>query len=132
MTKKVKLAEAEWKIMLLLWKKAPLSCRQLEDLLKAETGWTRHTIISFLKRMLAKEAIRVEKASPAKLYYPLLDRNEVVLDETRSFIAKLFDGRLGLMASLLVENDDISDEEINEMLSILQKARSKGREGGEV
>ena len=89
MEKKIKLAETEWKIMLLLWKQSPLSCRQIEDRLKEETGWTRHTIISFLKRMIAKEAVRMEESSPVRLYYPLLDREEAVLDETRSFIAKL-------------------------------------------
>jgi len=132
MDKKVKLADAEWKIMLQLWKDSPLSCRQLEDRLKEETGWTRHVIISFLKRMIVKETIRMEDASPVKLYYPILDRDEVVLEETRTFITKLFDGSLGLMTSFLVENNDITEEEINTMMDILHKARSKDGEDGVV
>lgn len=120
--KKVKLTDTEWKIMMLLWEESPLTVRQMEDALKEETGWTRHTIISFLKRMIEKGYIRMEEGSPARLYYPLLDKNETVLQETRSFAKKIFDGKVGLLVSSLVESEDITEDEINSMIKSLKQA----------
>lgn len=119
---KAKLTDTEWIIMMLLWEKSPLTCRQIEDDLKEETGWSRHTIISFLKRMQKKNYIRMEEANPARLYYPLLDKNETVLQETRSFAKKIFDGKMGLLVSSLVDSEDITKDEINSMLQSLKKA----------
>ncbi|MBU5425994.1 BlaI/MecI/CopY family transcriptional regulator [Tissierella pigra] len=119
---KTKLTDTEWKIMMLLWEKNPLTCRQMEDDLKEETGWSRHTIISFLKRMQKKNYIRMEEANPARLYYPLLNKDETVLQETRSFVEKIFDGKMGLLVSSLVDSEDITKDEINSMLQSLKKA----------
>ncbi|WMM26374.1 BlaI/MecI/CopY family transcriptional regulator [Tissierella sp. MB52-C2] len=119
---KTKLTDTEWKIMMLLWEKNPLTCRQIEDDLKEETGWSRHTIISFLKRMQKKNYIRMEEANPARLYYPLLNKDETVLQETRSFVKKIFDGKMGLLVSSLVDSEDITKDEINSMLQSLKEA----------
>ncbi len=123
--KRVTLSDSEWKIMKLLWKYSPLSCRQIEDALKEGTGWTRHDIFSFLKRMERKGAIRREDITP-QLYYPLLDYNEALSGETRSFVGKLWDGNLGLMVSTIIKNEQLSGEEINEMMKALQEAKEQG------
>lgn len=120
--KKVKLTDTEWKIMMLLWEGSPLTVRYMEDALKDETGWTRHTIISFLKRMIEKGYIHMEEGSPARLYYPLLDKNETVLQETRSFAEKIFNGKVGLLVSSLAESEDITEDEINSMIKSLKQA----------
>lgn len=124
-SKKVALSDAEWKIMRLLWERSPLSCRQIEDALKEETGWSRHDIFSFLKRMEAKGALRREDANP-QLYYPLLDYNEAVTGETRSFVGKLWNGNLGLMVSTMIKNEQLDEEEIDELLKALQAAKRGG------
>ena len=123
--KKAALSDAEWKIMRLLWERAPLSCREIEDALKEETGWTRHDIFSFLKRMEAKGALRKEDANP-QLYYPLLDYDEAVTGETRSFVGKLWNGNLGLMVSTMIKNEQLDEEEIDELLKALQAAKRGG------
>lgn len=120
--KKAKLTDTEWKIMMLLWKKSPLTVRQIEDMLKEETGWTRHSIISFLKRMMKKNYVRMEETKPARLYYPLLDKNETMLQETRLFAKKIFAGKMGLLVSSLADSEDITKDEINSMLQSLEQA----------
>jgi len=129
--KNVKLTDTEWKIMMLLWERSPLTCRQIEDSLKEETGWTRHTIISFLKRMMAKGYIYMEEGNPAKLYYPLLDKNDTVLQETRSFVEKIFNGKLGLLVSSLAESEDITEDEINSMINFLKQVLAEKEEKNE-
>ena len=47
----MKLSDGEWKIIQLLWKESPQTIIQLTKALDEETGWTKHTVISYLKRM---------------------------------------------------------------------------------
>ncbi len=49
--------EAEWKILELLWQHGPRSMPEIIRALEPETGWTRHTVITLLKRMQAKGTV---------------------------------------------------------------------------
>lgn len=124
---KIKLSDAEWKIMQVLWTDAPQTYKQIEEALKEETSWSKHTILSFLKRMCEKGAIRAEQAKPAKHYYPVADKELLVSDETQSFAKKVFGGDWGLMLSSLTAQS-VSETEIDEMLAMLQQAKEDNKQ----
>lgn len=128
----VKLSEAEWKVMSLLWQEAPQTMMQITNHFKETTGWTKHTVMTFLRRMEEKSAIHHEEGEKAKLYYPDIKKDEAVLQETEDFLDKVFDGRMGLMLNTMVEKNALSKEEIAEMHEILsraEKSKEQGRNG---
>ena len=123
----IKLSEAEWKVMTLLWQDAPQTMMQLTNHFKDSTGWSKHTVMTFLRRMEEKEAIYHVDGERAKLYYPEIGRDEAVLQETEEFLKKVFDGRMGLMLNTMVEKRAVSREEIAEMYEILRRAEEENR-----
>ncbi|MDE6993809.1 MAG: BlaI/MecI/CopY family transcriptional regulator [Lachnospiraceae bacterium] len=123
----IKLSEAEWKVMTLLWQDAPQTMMQLTNHFKDSTGWSKHTVMTFLRRMEEKEAIYHVDGERAKLYYPEIGRDEAVLQETEEFLEKVFDGRMGLMLNTMVEKRAVSREEIAEMYEILRRAEEENR-----
>lgn len=123
----VRLSEAEWKVMSLLWQESPQTMMQITNHFKATTGWTKHTVMTFLRRMEEKDAIHHEDGERAKLYYPNVNREEAVLQETEEFLEKVFEGRMGLMLNTMVERKALSKEEIAEMYEILHKAEKESR-----
>lgn len=125
--KKLNISDAEWKIMNLLWEQAPRTMMQLTNALKPETGWTKHTVMSFLKRMEEKGALHYEEGEKAKLYYPDLERGEAVLQETEDFLDRVFQGKLGMMLNTMVQQKVFSQEELAELHKILEQA-GKDRE----
>lgn len=118
----IRLSEAEWKVMNALWEEAPRTIMQLTHCFQETTGWTKHTIMTFLKRMEEKGAVRYEAGQRAKLYYPNIERTEAVLQETEEFLERVFDGRLGLMLNTMVEQKALSGKEISELYEILRQA----------
>ena len=54
------LTDAEWKLMHRLWEQSPQTITQLTAALSAETGWEKHTVITMLTRLEAKDAVRHE------------------------------------------------------------------------
>lgn len=120
----IRLSEAEWKVMNALWEKAPQTMMQLTRCFQETTGWTKHTVMTFLKRMEDKGAVYYEAGARAKLYYPKIERREAVLQETEEFLERVFDGRMGLMLNTMVEQKALSGKEIAELYEILKRAEA--------
>lgn len=125
----VRLSEAEWKVMGALWEEAPQTIMQMTRRFQETTGWTKHTIMTFLRRMEDKGAVRYEAGERAKLYYPQIERQEAALQETEDFLERVFEGRMGLMLNTMVEQKALSGKEISELYEILKQAEEQqGRE----
>ncbi len=116
----VKLSDAEWKILELLWKQGPMTLTEITYALEEETGWQRTTIVSFLKRMEAKDAVYHIEGERAKMFYPKVEQSETKLKETQSFLDKVYRGNVGLMLSNMIKQEALSEEEIENLFSILK------------
>ncbi len=127
----IRLSEAEWKVMNVLWEEAPQTMMQLTRRFQESTGWTKHTIMTFLKRMEDKGAVFYESGVRAKLYYPKIERQEAVLQETEEFLERVFDGKMGLMLNTMVEQKALSGKEIAELYEILRRAEADADAGTE-
>ena len=121
----VNLSDNEWKLMNLLWADAPRTITELGYQLKEDTGWSKHTVISMLSRLEAKGAVRHEEGARAKQFYPAIDPEGTKIRETQSFLERLYNGSLGLMLNTLVQEREISKEEIDELYAILKKAEEE-------
>lgn len=119
---KINLSDSEWKLMNHLWDGAPMTIMELTAALKAETGWTKNTVITMLSRLEAKEAVRHEEGERAKQYYPRLAREDASRAETENFLDKVYGGSLGLMMSAMVESRSLTEADITELSAILKKA----------
>ena len=123
--KQVSLSDGEWKIMNLLWESSPYTIMQLVAKLKDDTGWSKHTIITMLGRLEAKKAVYYKEGERAKKYYPLIDREATALQETNSFLEKVYAGSLGLMLNAFVGKQNLSQEERQELYDILKKGQEE-------
>lgn len=121
----IKLTDSEWKIMDILWNHSPRTIMQLTGELQEKTGWSKNTVITFLKRMESKGAVYFEEGDKAKLYYPNISQKDAARQESQNFLNKVFRGKMGLMLNTMISQDSISDEEIEELQLILQKAKEE-------
>ena len=119
---KVNLSDGEWKLMTKLWEASPLTITQLTALLREETGWGKHTVITMLARLEAKGAICHDGGTP-KRYSPLIPRQEAQREETASFLRKVYGGRLGDLVNAMVDSRALTQADIDELAAILEKAK---------
>lgn len=119
---KINLSDSEWKLMNHLWDTSPQTITELTAAMSSETGWTKNTIITMLSRLEHKGAVTHTEGSRAKLYSPLIQREDAALAETRDFLGKVYGGRLGLMMHAMVESNSLTQEDIAELTAILEQA----------
>ncbi len=127
----MKITGSEQMILNLLWEKEGLSIQQMVDALEADTGWSRHAIISFLKKMESKGTVRYEELGRTKYYYAVAKKEEVVLETTRNILDRFFGGKLGAMVSYMAEADKLTPEDVQELHQLLDKlAQEQNEESG--
>ena len=119
---KINLSDGEWKLMIQLWEGAPKTIAQLTAALKEETEWEKHTVITMLSRLEAKGAVQHNGETP-KGYSPLLLRADAERRETKSFLDKVYGGRLGLMMSAMVDAQSLTADDMAELSAILEEAK---------
>ena len=112
----------EWKLMERLWDQAPQTLMQLVHALSAEVGWTKSTVATMVRRMEAKGLLRFEDGGKAKYIFPAVTREEASRAETDGLIDKVFRGSPGLLMASLIEQNELSQEEIDELYAMLKRA----------
>jgi len=117
--------EAEWKIMEVLWEDAPRTMPQITKALAEKTGWSRHTVITLLKRMQEKGSIRVDESGPVKQYFPLISREEASSQETKKLLSHVFSGKASLLVQNLVDSGEITLKEMEELMALIRKEGKK-------
>ncbi|MGE5579910.1 MAG: BlaI/MecI/CopY family transcriptional regulator [Bacillota bacterium] len=117
----ISMPNSEWIIMELLWDKAPMTVTQIAKAMEEETGWTKSTTKTLVRRMAAKGLLCLQEGEKAREYYPAIPRSEAVVAETESLLARLYNGSLGLMVNTLVEQKNLSRSEIEELRAILNR-----------
>lgn len=117
----ISLSNSEWVIMECLWDKAPLTVTQIAKAMEDETGWAKSTTKTLISRMESKRYLRYEDGGKARQYYPAVERSDIVLAETETFLSRLYNGSLGMMVNTLVNQKNLSQREINELRSILDQ-----------
>lgn len=117
----IKISEAEWKIMNILWDTQPKTMMQLTKELSADTGWTKYTVMTFLKRLEAKGAIQHVEGEKAKLYYTKISRFDAILEEKRSFIDRVFNGNASLLVTTMIEQGDFTNDDLEYLKDFLEK-----------
>lgn len=109
------ITDSEYEIMRILWK----SKKQMtvSDVIKELEGndWTASTVSTFLQRLLKKEVIACDKKGKTNLYYPLLKQEEYNMNETESFLSKLYKGSVKNLVAALYENKKLSADDMADL-----------------
>ena len=119
---KVSWSDGEWKLMYKLWEEPSRTIAQLTAALQPETGWSKHTVITMLNRLEGKGAVSHDGGTP-RHYSATLAKEDAARAETRSFLDKVYGGRLGLMMSAMVDSRSLTQQDIDELAAILEKAK---------
>ncbi len=125
MKEEIKVTNSEWYVMNCLWEKSHLSLMQLVHLLKESAGWSKSTSATMVRRMTEKDLIGYEENGKTKYFFPKVKKQDVVVQETRDFLQRIYDGSVGMMMSALVRQNDLSQEDILELQEILKAAQTK-------
>ncbi len=119
------ISESEWEIMNVLWDKAPQTANDIILSLQESTDWKPKTIRTLLDRLVQKDVVGVNKDQRVYTFYPLYSQEECQRAETESFIKRIYGGTMKSMLVQFIHEDTLSDDDINELRTILNEKPKK-------
>ena len=119
------ISEAEYEVMKIIWKYAPISTNEITERLVKTTTWSPKTIQTLIKRLVTKGVLSYEKQSRVFVYTPLVDEAEYIGQESNTFLNRFYDGNLASMLSAYIDNDRLSESEIDALRSLLSEGSKK-------
>lgn len=113
--KDAKISDAELEILETLWAaQEALNANEIRAHLNEKKDWERTTVLTLIRRLLDKGVIAQEKRE-VYYYMPLIARTDYVKEETKSFLNKFFKGEAKNLAAALIEDEDLSREDVEEL-----------------
>lgn len=119
------ISESEWEVMNILWNHTPLTANEVIASLQESTDWKPKTIRTLLDRLVYKNVVGVNKDQKVYTFYPLYSQDECQRAETESFVKRIYGGALKSMLVQFIQEETLSDEDIKELRSILDKKPEK-------
>lgn len=121
-----RLPDSELAVMQIIWaEQSPIGSGKVVQMLEQEKGWSRSTVQVLLKRLEEKGFLACKKEGRLKMYTPLVERENYVSKETKSFLEHFYNNSYqGLIASL-VKSETISQEDIEDIVSIITENSHK-------
>ena len=115
------ISQAEWEVMSVLWDRGPLSLPEIIAAVSASSSWHPNTIKTFVRRLVQKGAVDTVGPFGSYRYVARLTRAECLHAENRSFLDRLYGGRLKPMLMALLQHEDLTPDDIAELKAILER-----------
>ena len=123
MRQSIALSAGEWRIMERLWERNPKTVMELVRELGPDTGWSKSTSVTMVGRLEAKGAVASTEGGRARQYVPAVPRDQAALEETESLLHRVYRGSVGMMVNTLADGRGLTDQDIEELSAVLEKAR---------
>ncbi|MDF2985502.1 MAG: putative transcriptional regulator [Eubacterium sp.] len=124
MSEKIKVFDAEYRFMSIIWENSPVTSTELAKLAYSELGWKKSTTYTVLRR-LAERGVLVNNNT---LVSALVTREQVMRAESEEHIEKVYDGSIKLFLATFLQKERLGAEEIDELRKIVDNYASKHKE----
>lgn len=114
---KIKIFDAEYKFMNIIWDNEPISSTDLAKIAFDELGWKKSTTYTVIRRLCERSAIKNENT----VVSALVNREQVMKAETEEHIDRIYGGSLKLFFSAFLHKEKLTKDEIEELKKIVKE-----------
>jgi len=130
-TRDQELTEAEWEIIQVVWERQPCAAPTVQEELAARKKWTYSTVKTLMDRMVTKGLLTTERIRNLMLYRSAIAREDAQRGELLKTVKRAFGGAFTPMMQFMVENDALSQKELDDLESLIRKKRRRDARGQE-
>jgi BlaI family penicillinase repressor len=117
------LTETEWVIMKVVWEHEPCAAGDVQDVLHKDRNWAYSTVKTTMDRMVEKGLLTVKKVRNLQLFSASVSETEAKKGECRKILKRAFDGALTPMMQFLIENEDLSKKDLEQLRRLINKVQ---------
>ncbi len=114
----MRLTDAEWSVMEMLWGQENMSLKELTQALQPINGWNKNTVYTYLTRMEGKGLVSIDRTQ-ARPYSAAVSREACARQERDDLLTKVYGGATGDLIAAFLKESKISQKEIARLRSML-------------
>ena len=122
----VELTEAEWSVIKAVWETEPCTAPAIQEKLFPPTGWHYSTVRTLMDRMVVKGVLKAKKAGKLTIYHSAVTRAQAQSGELVYALKHAFNGALTPMVQCLLDTQDVSRAELDELKKIIAAHEAVG------
>ncbi len=119
------ISKTEFQVLDVIWQQAPCSANDIVIELNKSQQWHEKTVKTLISRLLKKQAISFVREGREYIYSPCFSKQEYQQQESKSFIHRLFKGKVSPLVASFAENDALSEHDIEELKQLIAKWEDK-------
>ena len=123
----IELSDGEWTIIHAVWELEPCAAPDVQEALQKTKGWSYSTVRTMLDRMAAKGLLSTEKVRHITLYRSKVTRPQAQTSELKQILKKAFNGALTPMVQCLLNSEELTEQELNELNAMIQQRRKQSK-----
>ncbi len=120
------LTKQEWLVMETLWHQSPLFLSQIMDRMKSMMDWNSSSYLTYLKRMADKGYIGFDTISGNRCYYPKLQREDCIDNESRYILSKLTDESSRLLLASMIQQSGLTEKDKADLRKLIDRLDKEG------
>jgi len=121
------MGELQRAVIEVVWELGEASVRQVWKRLSRKKELAYTTVLTAMQRLESAGWLRHRIEGKRNVYLPTRTRKEAGVRSVRKFVQRMFNGNAFLMFQHLVEQGELSDEELAELHKIINKKRKERR-----
>lgn len=121
----VRITEAEWEVMAVVWTREPVAAATVAEILEGKKKWSLTTVRTLLRRLVNKGALKQHSEGKRYLYASRVSRDECVRRESESFLDRVLGNSPAVSILHLVRKANLKSGDIEELRRILNEKEDK-------
>lgn len=119
------LTDAEWEIIRVVWEHQPCAAPTVQEELEARRNWTYSTVKTLMDRMVGKGLLTTERIRNLILYRSAITQEDARRGELMRTVKRAFGGAFTPMMQFMLESDTLSESELMELETMIQKRKRR-------
>ncbi len=112
--------DSELKVMDVIWNNPEgITAKEISLILTEKAGWNKNTTYTVISKLIEKSFI--ERREPNFICVALVKKEEVQKGETENLVERLFNGSRAAFFSAMLDKEELSDKELDEIKELLKK-----------
>jgi BlaI family penicillinase repressor len=117
------ISDAEWVVMAEFWRLGEATAREIVSALEGRQQWKPRTVQSLINRLVGKGALAFEQHGREYIYRPAVEESRCVHEASRTFVDRVFSGKLAPLLACFLEREKVSKNELEEIRKLLEENR---------
>lgn len=119
------LTEAELRLMRILWETEEATVNEVMEKIPQDNALAYNSVLTTLRILETKGYLKHYKKGRAHVYSPVVSKNQARKNVVRHLVSNFFNDSPELLLLSIVENEDVSPEDIEKLKAMIDKEGEK-------